>query len=208
LLRIGALDPRAIIAMFPSDHYISDNHAFMTHIRMALDSARKTRDSIVLLGVEPDHPEVEYGWIEPTGVIKGHARIFGVRRFWEKPNPMLAHVLQLRGCLWNSFVMVSSARALLDMIEISVPELYRAFACVTSLFGTHAEGAAMTKLYERLEEFNFSHQVLAHSPERLAVLKVNGVRWNDLGEPNRVMASLAMAGLRPHWADAPLPHFA
>lgn len=208
LLRIHVRDPHALVAIFPSDHYVSDDHAFMAHIRTALDTARNARDLIILLGVEPESPEVEYGWIEPSGPAKGHGRILGVRRFWEKPNPMLAQVLQLRGCLWNSFVMVASAQALLNSIEISIPELYRGFAAMTSLFGTRAEVAAIGEIYERLEETNFSHQVLAHSPERLAVLKVSGVRWNDLGAPNRVMASLAMAGLRPNWADASQPQFA
>jgi mannose-1-phosphate guanylyltransferase len=208
LLRIAAVDPTAIVALFPSDHYISDNRKFMAFIRIALENAQRQADLVILLGVEPESPEVEYGWIEPTGTLRGHARVFGVRRFWEKPNPMLAQVLQLRGCLWNSFVMVASARALIEIIEASVPDLYRAFAGLTSLLGTRAEAKAIDKLYERLDEVNFSHQVLARCPERLAVLKVTGLRWNDLGEAKRVMASLAIAGVRPHWIDAAQPHFA
>jgi mannose-1-phosphate guanylyltransferase len=116
--------------------------------------------------------------------------------------------LQLRGCLWNSFVMVASVQALLDVIENSTAELYRSFTCLTPLFGTHAEAKAVTRLYARLEENNFSHQVLARVPERLAVLKVSGVRWSDLGEPKRVMASLDMAGIRPHWVESASPLFA
>ena len=205
LLRIAVRDPNAVVAFFPSDHYISDNRRFMEHIRTALDAARVHSDRLILLGLEPESPEVEYGWIEPNGSLKINPRIHGVRRFWEKPNQMLAQVLQLRGCLWNSFVMVASVRALGEMIENSTPGLYRAFACMSSLFGTRAETKAIGHLYERIEEVNFSQQVLAHRPERLAVLKVSGVRWNDLGEPKRVMASLAMAGIRPHWIDAAQP---
>jgi hypothetical protein len=44
--------------------------------------------------------------------------------------------------------------------------------------------------------------VLALSAPRLAVAEVRGVRWTDLGEPKRLMASLDMAGYRPYWADA------
>jgi mannose-1-phosphate guanylyltransferase len=208
LIRIAAVDPHAVVAFFPSDHYISDDGKFMRHIRTALDTARLRRDVVILLGVEPESPEVEYGWIEPTVSTKGHAHIFGVRRFWEKPNQVLAQVLQLRGCLWNSFVMVSSAQALLDIIESATPALYRSFACLAPLFGARAEDKAIAKLYGDLEENNFSHRVLAHLPERLAVLKVSGVRWNDLGEPKRVMASLDMAGVRPRWAEAMAPLFA
>jgi len=208
LLRIAARDPKAVVAYFPSDHYISDNEKFMAYIRTALDSARERRDLVVLLGLEPESPEVEYGWIEPEQPIHGQDKIFGVRRFWEKPNKMLAQVLQLRGCLWNSFVMVASVQALLEIIESAIPELYRSFASLTALFGTSAETTAIDQLYGRIHELNFSHQVLALRPERLAVLKVTGVRWNDLGEPKRVMASLDMAGLRPLWAEAGVPQFA
>ena len=139
LLRIAARDPNAVVAFFPSDHYISDDVKFMAQIRTALDTAASRRDLIMLLGLDPESPEIEYGWIEPSHAIRGHAHIWGVRRFWEKPNRMLAQVLQLRGCLWNSFVMVASVQALLDIIESAIPELYRSFAALTPLFGTAAE---------------------------------------------------------------------
>jgi mannose-1-phosphate guanylyltransferase len=208
LLRISEADPKALVAFFPSDHYISDNEQFMAHVRAALDSARRRPDLVILLGMEPESAEVEYGWIEPAETIPGNSRVFGVRRFWEKPNQLLAQVLYLRGCLWNSFVMVASVQTLLEIIENSNPELYRSFASLTPLYGSRAEANAMKHLYDRMQEINFSHQVLSLRPERLAVLKVRGVIWNDLGEPKRVMASLNMAGIRPHWAHAGVPEFA
>ena len=207
-MRIETRDPNAVVGFFPSDHYISDNQKFMAQIRTALDTARQRRDLVVLLGLEPESPEIEYGWIEPAQPIRGHSKIFGVRRFWEKPNKMLAQVLQLRGCLWNSFVMVASVRALLEIIESAIPELYRSLTCLTPLFGSTAEAKAIDELYTRLQEVNFSHQVLALKPARLAVLKVTGVRWNDLGEPKRVMASLDVAGVRPRWAETGVAQFA
>jgi mannose-1-phosphate guanylyltransferase len=179
----------------------------MAHIRTALDTAYLRRDLVILLGIEPETPEIEYGWIEPTALAKGHAKIFGVRRFWEKPNQVLAQVLQLRGCLWNSFVMAASVQALLGIIESALPDLYRMFACLDPL-SDGAELKAVSILYNRLGEINFSHRVLALRPEQLALLKVTGVKWSDLGETKRVMASLHMAGVRPHWVEAAQPHFA
>ena len=177
----------------------------MAHIRRALDTAQLRHDLVILLGVEPESPEVEYGWIEPTAPINGHAKVFGVRRFWEKPNQVLAQVLQLRGCLWNSFVMVASVQALLEIIASATPMLYRAFACLGPLFGTDDEAETVGKLYRHLKETNFSHRVLALLPERFAVLKVAGIRWNDLGEPRRVLAALHLAGVRPHWLESATP---
>ncbi len=208
LLRIARRDPQARVVFFPSDHYVSDDAKFMEQIRGALDTARLRRDLVVLLGLQPESPEVEYGWIEPSHAIRGREKVFGVRRFWEKPHRMLAQVLQLRGCLWNSFVMVASVQALLEIIESAIPELYASFAPLARLFGTHGEAEAVDLLYRGIAEVNFSHQVLALKPDRLAVLKVTGVRWSDLGEPKRVLASLDIAGVKPKWADSAMPQFA
>jgi len=208
LLRIAARDSKALVVFLPSDHFVSDNQKFMAQVRAAFDSARACPDLVVLLGLEPENPEVEYGWIEPGLPIHGQQNVFAVRRFWEKPSAMLAQALQRRGCLWNSFVMVAAVQALIEIIESAIPEISQFFMRVAPHIGGNRESAAIADLYARLSEANFSHQVLAHQPERLAVFKVTGVRWNDLGEPKRVLASLAMAGVKPRWAEAAVPQFA
>jgi mannose-1-phosphate guanylyltransferase len=201
LLKIAAADPQAIVAFFPSDHYVSDNAKFMAHIRRAFEAADVRPDLVILLGVEPESPEVEYGWIEPAQAIQGHRQLHQVRRFWEKPSPGLAAVLQLRGCLWNTFVMIASAQALIDIIASATPALYNAFASAMPMFGTDDEPTMIEKLYALLGETNFSDRVLALVPERLTVLKVSGIKWNDLGEPKRVLASIQTAGARPRWME-------
>jgi mannose-1-phosphate guanylyltransferase len=195
------VDPQAIIGFFPSDHYVSDNTKFMAHIRCAFETAHVGQDLVILLGIEPESPETEYGWIQPAQAIHGHRRLHRVRRFWEKPCSGLAAILQLRGCLWNSFVMIASAHTLIDIIASATPALYNAFASAKPLFGTDDEPTMMKKLYALLGETNFSDRVLALVPERLAVLKVTGIKWSDLGEPNRVLASIQLAGLRPPWME-------
>jgi mannose-1-phosphate guanylyltransferase len=207
LLRIAAMDSSALVAFLPSDHYISDNGKFMDHVRAALDAARRRPELVILLGLEPESPEVEYGWIESGNRLAGSRSLFGVRRFWEKPNQLRAQVLMLRGCLWNSFVMVASVQALLQIVASALPDLYGSFLALQPLFATPGETGAMERLYASLQEVNFSHQVLALQSQSLALLRVSGVRWNDLGEPKRVLASLNMAGVRPHWADAVRPQF-
>jgi hypothetical protein len=57
-------------------------------------------------------------------------------------------------------------------------------------------------------KINFSHQVLSLRPKTLAVLKVKGGRWSDLGEPKRVIESLDMAGIRAHWIETGVPQSA
>jgi hypothetical protein len=154
LLKIAVADPQAFVAFIPSDHYVSDNTKFMAHIRRAFEAAPERPNLVILLGVEPERPEVEYGWIEPAQAIQEHSQLHRVRS---------------RGqCL-------SLAR---------MKNLWR-----------------MKKFYALLGEINFSDRVLALVPERLTVLKVSGVKWNDLGEPKRVIASIQTAGARPLWIE-------
>jgi hypothetical protein len=64
-------------------------------------------------------------------------------------NKLCIRVLQIRDCLWNSFVMVASVPALLELIEGALPEL--SFACLAPFLGSRVETRTISKLYERIE---------------------------------------------------------
>src|SRR5215470_17461543 len=64
LLRVAAKSPRAIVAVFPSDHYFTDDEEFMSYVDTAFDAVQARPDLITLLGITPTGPETEYGWIE------------------------------------------------------------------------------------------------------------------------------------------------
>jgi len=66
--------------------------------------------------------------------------------------------------------------------------VYRAFSPLHPLLGTDAESQAATHLYQQLRASNFSHEVLTVRSAQLAVIKVDGLLWSDLGEPQRVIA--------------------
>ena len=202
LLRLITMAPRGPVAIFPSDHYVSHDAAFIAHVDGALQAVIARPDLVVLLGITPDSADGEYGWIEPGDPIMGSSPwdLCRVRQFWEKPFPRMAQTLRARGCLWNSFVMVAYPSAILTVIENAVPALFGAFGSVRSRLATPWEDDTLDRLYSRLPSTDFSRQVLATCPTNLAVLALNGVGWNDLGVPRRVMATLARSGARPAWA--------
>lgn len=205
LLRVAKIRPTDSVAIFPSDHYVSDDEAFMTYVRAAFEAVRIRPELVVLLGITPEYPEVEYGWIEPAGPILGQraGTFHRVHRFWEKPLPALAQALLVRGCLWNSFVMVARVASLLALIEDALPDLYHAFLRTWPALNTPREREVIQDLYAQLPSSNFSDQVLVTRPEDLAVLRVRGVQWSDLGEPNRVLTAMAQQGIRMGRAVAP-----
>ena len=202
LLRVAKRSPKAIVALFPSDHFFADDEEFMSHIDVAIDAVRVQPEKVMLLGITPTAPETEYGWIEPQPSVLASAEksITRVRRFWEKPALNLATSLMQRGCLWNSFVMVGRVDALLKMTRTTLPELYTAFAAVTPAFESAVEQKVAGKLYTQIAESNFSHQVLAIRPEDLMVMRVGDVGWSDLGDPNRVLSTLARIGMQSQLA--------
>jgi mannose-1-phosphate guanylyltransferase len=210
LLRIAEAGRSDAVALVPSDHYVSDDARFMAHVEAAFRAVETRPDLVVLLGIEADAAEVQYGWIEPGEAVLDRPAypIYRVRQFWEKPEVAVAERLLRRGCLWNSFVLVARVPTLLALIEAAVPDLFRLFAAAWHRRSTEGEDEAMRSLYARLPSTNFSETVLGRSPDDLAVLPVRGVAWSDWGEPGRVLRTLARLGLQPEWAKSEAPALA
>jgi mannose-1-phosphate guanylyltransferase len=200
LLKLDNLAGDVPLAIFPSDHYISDDQIFVAYVDSAFEITRLRPDLVVLLGIEPDRPDREYGWIEPgdTPLAVGSEAVFGIRRFWEKPPPRVAQTLFERGCLWSSFVMVGRVSAFLSLVRSTAPALLSAFEPARRKVGS-GEAAAIEVVYAQLPLVSFSERVLATGSDRLSTVRVKGVEWSDWGHPARVIASLARAGRRPSW---------
>lgn len=188
MLRLAARAPAASVAVLPSDHHVSDNTRFMSRVEAAFAAVAARPERLVLLGIVPDSPESEYGWIEPGDLLSPgrEGELYRVTRFWEKPPAEVAETLRVRGCLWNSFVMVGKVGAFLAAIACTLPALYGAFDHVAPAFGTAMEAAAVRSIYATLPAADFSRQVLTPGVSRLAVMPVPGVTWSDLGSPDRV----------------------
>src|SRR5258705_8353438 len=144
LLRIRQLAGDVPVAIFPSDHYVSDDGAFIRAVAHAVAVADERPEFVVLLGVEATAPETEYGWIDPDPVPFPLTRepAFPIRRFWEKPSLRLAERLFERGALWNSFVMVGRVDTFLGLTRRVAPDLLAAFDPVRPAVGSPREGDA------------------------------------------------------------------
>jgi len=203
LLRIAELAGDVPVAIFPSDHFVDDDLVFMSTVSSAVAAATQRPGLVILLGIEAATAETEYGWIEPGErplPIDGEP-VFPIRRFWEKPAPVLAGDLFSRACLWNSFVMVGHVAAFLDLIAAGTPRLLRAFGPVRRALGSTREAATADRVYATLPEVNFSERVLTPAVGRLGVVRVKGVEWSDWGNADRVFTTIRRSGLRPPWLE-------
>ena len=203
LLRIRHLAGNVPVTVYPSDHYVSDEGAFVTSVAHAVAVVRQRSDLVVLMGVEAGSPETEYGWIEPDEVplpLPGEPA-FPIRRFCEKPSARLAERLFNGGALWNSFVMVGWVDAFLGLAARTAPDLLRALERLRRVIGTEDEPRVAEQVYRRLAATpsGFSERILAPATDGLVTVRVKGVDWSDWGHPERVVATIRRTGWRPTW---------
>jgi len=135
LLRLAKLSPDASVAIFPSDHFVSDDRAFMDHVEAAFEAVVQYPQLPVLLAVTPKGPQPGYGWMEPSepvfaGGLTGGPTLYRIRRFCEKPDSALAHSLWRNGSFWNSFVIVARMATLLRLTMRAMADAARSvLAC-------------------------------------------------------------------------------
>ena len=194
LLRIASRAPNGPVAILPSDHWFSDEPAFLRHVRAAMGVVEAHPNLVVLLGTAPTRPEQDYGWIEPAEpIVGGWRELHRVARFVEKPSAEAALQLYRGPSLWNTSVVVGQVEELLFLFALAQPDLVDAFLEIWTALGSPAERAAAERLYGVLPHSDFSADVLAKQPSALAVLAVNGVLWEDLGSPARIREARRLA---------------
>jgi len=185
MLEIARRDPDATVAMFPSDHYVRNGDAFRRTIGRMCRLVAGLPQKIALLGVRPERAESEYGYIMPGRALGANGDTFAVRAFHEKPAAGVAAEMVRRGALWNSLVMVSRVRRVLDLLRALRP------ADVALLEDAPLDLAALATVYERLEAWNFSRVFLSRIPEELVVTRADGLGWSDWGTPEAIERSFA-----------------
>lgn len=188
--------PEANVAIFPSDHFVLEEDLFMEHVERAFRIVESNGSRMVLLGMVPNEPDAEYGYIVPGKTID-HSTLDGARtvvRFVEKPSKETAHEIIRKGALWNSLVTVCRCKVLLQAIQRALPALYRAFEPIQNAIGMADERSVIEKVYRELPSLNFSKGVLEMLPSErrraLVVLPVPGITWTDWGTHNRLSSAL------------------
>lgn len=180
MLRIAEMDPEATVVLLPADHHVRNEEIMIESLREAAGLAGTQPDSIYLLGIEPEEPDPELGYILPASPSRsGPAEVL---RFIEKPAPTRARALIEQGALWNSFIMAASARALLNLFDAAFETAGQAMQTL--------EGVQLDEAYRHLRPVDFSRDVLAGNESALRVLSVPQCGWSDLGTPSRVESTL------------------
>jgi mannose-1-phosphate guanylyltransferase len=209
LMHLYKRSPEAIVAVFPSDHFIWEEERFMDHVELAAQAVARNPDRIVLLATEARWPETEYGYVVPYD-DGGQLNPWGVRRvaqFVEKPALEQARRLTGAGALWNTMIMVFKLKTLFNVTKALYPELYQRFYGILDTIGEAVEKDKIDEVYRSLTPLNFSkgilERILAKFPRIVSVLPVFQVYWSDWGSRQRISNALQVLGVNAQLAVRP-----
>lgn len=201
LMHVCKSFPGSTVAIFPADHFVLEEDLFMAQIAMAFYLVESHRSQCVVLGIEPETPDADYGYIISDGEARDLAPsgARNIRLFVESPGATLAAELIAADGLWNTMTMVFHTDGLLDIVRRLAPALYNSFQEVEKAIGTSSERAAVEQTYRRVRPVNFAKDILEKcallNPSPMSVLPVAGVFWSDCGSESRIVDALRRASL-------------
>ncbi len=191
LLRILERDPNARVVVLPSDHHVVDEPVLTRALAAAIGALLYRSTEIVLLGVAPEHPDPELGYIAPDGPPT--SGLLGVAEFVEKPTRAHAARLIAAGALWNTFIFAANGQELLELLRAReasvVVDVQRCE--LDGHFGS-APTPALRELYHRLPVLDFSRDVAQWNPTAFSAVRVPACGWTDLGTVDRVRRALRL----------------
>ena len=186
------VDPSAVMAVLPADHFVLDGPAFCRAIEQAARHAE--RGVICTLGIQPTYPETGYGYIEQSDkpIQEASDGVYGVKRFCEKPDYATAKKFVEAGTFyWNAGVFVAQAATVLHEISLQLPQLSKALETIQASLGSEAYAQVLATQYDSIESISFDHGIM-EGAEQVAVLPTD-CGWSDVGS-FAALAAMQSAG--------------
>lgn len=169
-------DPRTVMTVFPSDHFIRDLPRFRQTVALAAEIAARD-GAIITLGVEPTHPETGYGYIRRGQV--GPDGSAAVETFVEKPARETAlEYLADGNYLWNAGMFAFRIDTLLEEFARQLPRM-RALLEELDTLRLNGEEAVFAQRFEELESISIDYGIM-EGARNVRVVPV-GFGWSDVG---------------------------
>jgi mannose-1-phosphate guanylyltransferase len=180
---LHSLDPKAVLGVFPADHYISQPRTFARYVRLGYAAARK--DAIVVFGIEPRWPETGYGYIELPKGAATNAKPVPIVRFVEKPDrPTAERYLAAGNFYWNAGMFFWRTSVILGALRRHLPRTWSLLASLPDSREPHF-WRRVAAVFPRCENISIDYAVLEKA-QNVVAIPVSDVGWNDVGSWNAV----------------------
>ena len=178
--KIKGLNPDAYIVTIPSDHFISNDQAYLNDIQEGLSFIEKQK-GLLTIGITPTRAETEYGYIQVKSKDNTQ-KISQVKTFTEKPNQELANMFfDSDEFLWNAGIFIWSVQDIIQEFKTHMFDLHALFNTECKL-NTPAEPAFIKSVYGQCHNVSIDVGIMEKS-QHVYVLKGN-FGWSDVGTWN------------------------
>lgn len=185
-------DPDAVMIVIPADLLVLDEQAFAEILKAGVAVAQD-RESIATIGITPDRPEPEYGYIQigkprtDKNILQDSSiSLFTVRVFAEKPDIKTAQEFIDSGDFyWNSGIFIWHIDAIRREFERSMPDLYKDLQSIYDSIGSDREKAVIEDVYSWIHPVSIAYGIMENA-ESVCMLAGN-FGWTDLGNWDDVL---------------------
>ncbi len=175
-------DPNGTMVVLPADHLIGKPETFLSILETARAKAREP-GALVTIGINPNHPETGYGYIEfdedTSENIEGH-QVKTVKQFREKPDLDTAEEFVKSGnFLWNSGMFIWKASTILEKFKQHLPTIFDEVEKLKSSVGTDNQKEAINEFYYGCTSISIDYGIMEQSDSVFVV--PGSFEWNDVG---------------------------
>ena len=180
-------DPSARIIAMPTDHYVSNETALASSLLDAATPTAHTRNNLALIGIKPEQPATESGYIVPGRWFEDGTR--SVLRIVKPSGKVAASDLIARGALWDSAIVAARAPVLVGLLRACMPNL------VDEIETALAQGEsadvrqrALARVYTRLPSVDLSYVLALGAAAVCRVITSRSCGWSNLASTQRSIA--------------------
>ena len=185
---ISRVDPKGIMLVLTADHAIAPAKKFVQAMRAASQIAAKG-EALVTFGIQPNRPEIGFGYIEvekPASVELREVKVgglasFQVKRFVEKPDLAAAKAYVDSGkFFWNSGMFAWRVDYLWEQFQKHQPRIAEIFESAGELNPKSPSfSTKLKKIYRDLPEVSIDNGIMEKA-ESIRVV-VPEFSWDDIG---------------------------
>ncbi|XGC80059.1 mannose-1-phosphate guanylyltransferase/mannose-6-phosphate isomerase [Bdellovibrio bacteriovorus] len=166
-----------IVAIFPSDHLIKEEEAFLKVVHFAAEVAAENR--VVTLGITPSYPETGYGYIQTRAVglkENGTLKAYSVVKFHEKPDLQKAKEFISQGSFsWNAGIFVFKVSHMVSLFEKHQPEMWK------QISNLKEDSSNLGDIYSKVQSISIDYAIMEKlSGDELACIPAE-FGWSDVG---------------------------
>ena len=177
VVKAAARTEEPVMFLLPSDHFVTDRNAMISDFEVCCGSALE-HDALATIGIVPDHPSPDYGYIEcGDGISEGVSR---VKRFREKPSAEEAARLLASGNFkWNSGIFAFPLKTIRREMQRNAPDLLGLSDKIAAAWGTAGFSSVLKAEYEAARKISIDYAIMEHAEN--VIVKDASFGWDDIG---------------------------